>query len=1538
MKKTLSFIILIALVLSIGVTTAVFADEGIVYEKLFKGTGVTFTRNERALDGDGYSSGLAVSAKNNGKITIEKFSGEFLFDGRITSSAYGQSDFTRLDFIFQNLVNNQKFTLSFQEKDLVTHAYLFTREGDMYASAMANTTFDNRLSMLSVGFNPQSMEVYLGRGEEKQVIIDLDNEKDMALLALSGPFSDFDNYSVNVEFKKVKNGKEGKLNIYAISGQEFGGTTWVDTKAPVIYTDIVANGGVVGVEYDLNQAVVPTFDLTDGYKTVFKGSVTVVDPMGNPVTVTNGKFIPEKIGLYYATYTPIDNASNLGEPKQASIKVFANKQNLSINYAYPVENQTLGAGDTVILPSAKSRTNIGLVPVSMKIEKDGALVKEIANVTSNVELLLDKGEYLITYSANDGANSQVSESYTIKALDIPSVQSANMNTEIGLGNVVDYSGTVALHSSGHYPVTTVITAPSGETGTFSTYTPTTSGLHKVEFKYTYNSTEYKKIQYFNVSAKESDLWENAKGMKFESGVKSAEYSDFAYQGVLLSARMTNAKAVYKPLIDLTDNDTDAPLFECIVAPTAVGQKELNEFFIILTDKETGDYISIRTYFNQWTDSQSWTGDHIGYVYVTKNTKDTTNVTQTRIVANNYGQNTKNYPNQSIKYYYDYETNSIYVGYVLTASTYCSKVVSLSDLGFNGFTKGQAELSVEYANILSATANILVINVDGKTTDEVYYEDKTGPQITVDYEGNSESDVPVAIVSKNYPYFNAMAEDSIDGKVPVEVKVYYVDQNGQSTLYRNLTQNGFIPTKTGRYDIVYSAHDYSGNTSQRIVTVNAKLDSAVADLSYQFGAIANEVKVGSIVAIPDGISAGGTGKRTVNYKVLFNGESVATDGRYFNVEIAGEYTVQAIVTDYLKVPTIFSHTITVVATNQPVIKALTMPKGILLGRSYTLPNFTAKDYSSGVGVQIPVVWKVNGVVAQDGTFTPETAGNITITATATGEAGETSISYDMEVLTSGTVDVTKFTNGYFELNGTQVQASEKGLDFTANGSNGSFAYHKSVLAQDTLLKFTAKEDGKNYSSLKITLTDAVNSDIQVEFSLTRMDDWTTLVLLYNPDTKTVLNGATEIATFDKCVNGEDFSAFTSGEYFVKVEFIGVSTKASITVSSVGSQSFTGNIYFAEQFFVTKGFDVSCDSSSIIFNASERAGGEHSFEFYKPIIADGSYFRFKVDKNNNDFTSFVITMTDSLDKNVKVSFEVTRSSATSTTSKLTHNGVEKNCAGDWYSNTPAPFEFKYNANGKYITDYQGTRVANLTVCDNGDEFKGFTSGYYYLSIEIKGLESNGFGSITLNSIMNQPFSNLVLKDVIKPNASFKTEFTFAKYGETLVIPSLNAYDVLGEITNITLSVTAPDGTKLVNAITAWDGYSIEINQYGTYKIEYLVYDNASIIDPTIPVTRTRTSFTREFTVYDRVQPVITISGSLPKTVKVGDNIKLPTASVYDNYKTDITYKAYITDPSGNMVLVNDQSYRVEREGRYTVIYYAIDDDGAFDMQRYTFTAVK
>ncbi len=1518
MKKTISFILIFALVLSFGIATAVFADEGTVYEKLFKSKDVVFTRNENALDGDGYDSGLLATAKNNGKIVLEKFSGEFIFDGRVVSSEYALSDLTRIDFNFQNLDNNQAFTLSFQEKNSSVNAIVFIKEGDIFVSQITDTTFDNRLSALTFGFDNESLELYLGRGEEKTPIIDFDNEKDATKLSMNSGYDKFVNYSVTITFKQVKSGHEGKLNIYAISSQEFGGSVWVDTKAPVIYDDIIANGGVVGEEYDLNSAIVPTFDLTDGYKTEFKGIISVIDADGNPVTVENGKFTPDKVGAYRVTYTPTDSADNVGESVQASFKVYATKQNLDIEYAYPMENQTLGAGDKIMLPNAIAKTNIGYVPVCLVIEKDGSVIEKIADVSEIYELSLEKGTYTVTYSSDDKVGTSKSESYTLNVLDIPYVQSTNVSTDIGLGNHVSFEGTVALHSSGYYPVTTVITAPNGESGTFSTYTPTTSGTYKVEHLYDFNGNEYRKIQYFNVSIKESDLWENVKGMKFESGVKSAEYSDFSYKGVLLTARIANSKAVYKPIVDVTDNTTKSPIFECIVAPVAVGQIELTEFYVLLTDKETGDYICITTYFNPWPDSQSWTGDHVAHIYVTKNTKSRTDLTPVRVIANNIGKNEKNYPNQSIRYYYDYETNSIYVGYKITANTYCSKVIGLSDIGFAGFTKGEAELSVEFSQLNSSTANILVLNVDGQSTDKVYHEDKVGPEITVDFESNPESNLPVGIAGKNYPYFSATALDAIDGKVPVEAKVYYV-QNGQSTLHRNLTATGFIPMRAGRYDIVYTACDYSGNTTERVVSVTVKLDSEVDDIAYDFGAIDDEIKIGTTYAIPQGTSSGGSGLRSVSYKVYLGNEEIEVyDGKYFDVEIAGVYSIKATVVDYLKQPVTFTHNLTVVASDEPVIKTLTMPKGLVKGVEFEFPAFTAKDYSSGVGVQIPVKWIVDGDELTDRKYTPSEVGIITAKAVAIGEAGETEKTYKLEVKDSGVVNSTKFNDGYFDTANLTQETVDSGIKFTATG-DGSFTYLNNVIAQNALMKFTITELTQN-KKIKIVLTDSINSAITQEFEVEKGEGNTVFNLTYNPTTKTVANGKNVVKVF------EDFEGFASQKYQVKVD---IPQGATVIVSSIGAQEFVGTTSFVEKFFISEGFDSTCDSGSLLFTASDRAQTTAKyFEFYKPIIADGSYFRLKVDKNNNSFTSFVVTMTDSKNEKIKVSYEVTRGESNQSTSRFTHAGTTVDCAGDWYGNTPAPFEFKYTKNGHVITDYNGNVVAELKYCDNGDLFRGFESGYFYLNIEMKGLEQDGFGTIALNSIMNQPFSKLVTGDVITPNASFKDEFKFAKYGETLVIPSLNAYDVLGEVTDIRLTITAPDGTKLLNNLSAWNGGSIEVNQYGTYKVEYVIFDNAGM----------RTTFSREFTVYDRVKPVITLSGNVPTTVKVGENLKLPQASVYDNNKVDIAYKVYVTTPNGSIITVTEQGFKVEEEGRYTVVYYAIDDDGAFDIQKFTFVAEK
>ena len=79
-----------------------------------------------------------------------------------------------------------------------------------------------------------------------------------------------------------------------------------------------------------------------------------------------------------------------------------------------------------------------------------------------------------------------------------------------------------------------------------------------------------------------------------------------------------------------------------------------------------------------------------------------------------------------------------------------------------------------------------------------------------------------------------------------------------------------------------------------------------------------------------------------------------------------------------------------------------------------------------------------------------------------------------------------------------------------------------------------------------------------------------------------------------------------------------------------------------------------------------------------------------------------------------------------------------------------------------------------------------------------------------------------------------------------------------------------------------------------------------------------------VYDKVPPVITVSGSVPSLVSVGKSFSIPSATIKDNASENIELKVWIIEPSGIMVEVK-QSYTPKTVGKYTLVYFASDDSG-------------
>jgi len=91
--------------------------------------------------------------------------------------------------------------------------------------------------------------------------------------------------------------------------------------------------------------------------------------------------------------------------------------------------------------------------------------------------------------------------------------------------------------------------------------------------------------------------------------------------------------------------------------------------------------------------------------------------------------------------------------------------------------------------------------------------------------------------------------------------------------------------------------------------------------------------------------------------------------------------------------------------------------------------------------------------------------------------------------------------------------------------------------------------------------------------------------------------------------------------------------------------------------------------------------------------------------------------------------------------------------------------------------------------------------------------------------------------------------------------------------------------------------------------------------------------------RINPTITLSGKVPKTVKPNSTVELPTAIVefMEENEKNLTYVIYIT-PSNCYETVENNSFVANEEGIYRARYYALDVYGNYTMLEYEILCVK
>lgn len=357
-------------------------------------------------------------------------------------------------------------------------------------------------------------------------------------------------------------------------------------------------------------------------------------------------------------------------------------------------------------------------------------------------------------------------------------------------------------------------------------------------------------------------------------------------------------------------------------------------------------------------------------------------------------------------------------------------------------------------------------------------------------------------------------------------------------------------------------------------------------------------------------------------------------------------------------------------------------------------------------------------------------------------------------------------------------------------------------------------------------------------------------------------------------------------------------------------------YLTQYYVYNNAEISAVKEGIFFTAQEDVD-TMQFAFIRPIAENQLFFRLAIDENKAQYRSFNLIFKDSANASQIVVMKIEKLDGEY---RATINGE----VGRYFSiSEKGEMEISYHADTYTFTDIFDRKIGEISKYANGKAFAGFDSGYVYLEIEVNdiyGAASIGMASIA-NQIMNnnrQDSSN----PIITINGYLSGSFA---PGTTIVIPTATAYDVLGYVGDVQVTVSL--NGKIVKDPTAATTEQTYIlgNEYGEYAIEYTVTD-----------TNGRTAVLARYVVaYDETKPSLTFKGEVAKTADVGTSITLPAYEIVDNgNKENVKVEIHVMSPSGLCGEVNNNKVTFTRVGKYVIYYQVQDENGnvafyAFDV---------
>lgn len=700
--------------------------------------------------------------------------------------------------------------------------------------------------------------------------------------------------------------------------------------------------------------------------------------------------------------------------------------------------------------------------------------------------------------------------------------------------------------------------------------------------------------------------------------------------------------------------------------------------------------------------------------------------------------------------------------------------------WSGFPSGKVTLKVEAQELVGETANFCISKLATYDfTGENQFIETEKPEITVDVEQkyiqvsqDSYSFIPQAVVGGSFGVPDAMAFDNYSGVLPVDVKVYRNYSNPSARIEMPIQDGRFPVNYSGKYAIVYTAMDAMGNSEEKVYWITA-VSSLANPLSISLPSLSGEGVCGQTLQLPVPEVEGGSGDSAIKVQAICGNTVIDLTDYSFMPEQAGEWTIRYTATDYAGITKQADYALVVDKGTVPIFaKDPILPKYLVSGLEYTVPNVYAYDYTSGQKQERLASLKLidstgTHVYAAGSTYKPvATEANPFITLEfSVGGATLTKVLPAVFPFEERSSDRPPYVHidKLFVLEGATAVRSSSGLTLTASGNrNSSWEFANPLVANGASVTVKGVKGKSNFDGLKMTFTDSADSNVSVTMYLENGENGYAKIRF--GDTEREMTKGFNLGT-DKNGNALDNFTFTYklGKFYV--DSVGV----NVAVDDNGNafNGFPSNrIYVsAETVNATNG------AQYIVKEMDNHTINSTKVDSTKPRIAINGVYGGMY--NANDM--YVITsadVSDTIDADIQCFLTV----------KDPKGNVVCDLKGNYLENISAEYEYEIQLTtyGQYIVEYTAT------------DYFGNVSPETSYSINVF--------------------------DRVAPQASIEDTWSAtAKVGEQVVLPVVNVLDNESSLNEMTIYRFVRNPNGVVTAL----GYDFKVNKDGSLNYTQYKY---------------------------------------------------------------------------------------------------------------------